>query len=90
MSVKCRSGYTLTGDTAVTCVDGTDFSFTNAPSCVLGLLFVVGILFTCIMQRDMDGGIEAIINQRNTTFESLKHSSVNLSQKFSESSVEDV
>ena len=34
--LKCSTGHTLNGDTTVTCVKGTDFSFTNAPSCVLG------------------------------------------------------
>ena len=36
LSLKCNTGYTLTGDTTVTCA-GTELSFTVAPSCVLGL-----------------------------------------------------
>ncbi|KAL5259814.1 hypothetical protein ACHWQZ_G010058 [Mnemiopsis leidyi] len=35
VSLKCSTGHTLTGDTTVTCTDGTVFSFTEAPLCVL-------------------------------------------------------
>ena len=35
VSLKCSPGHTLTGDNTVTCVEGTEFSFTNAPSCEL-------------------------------------------------------
>ena len=37
VSLKCSPGHTLTGDSTVTCVEGTGFSFTVTPSCVLGL-----------------------------------------------------
>ena len=37
VSLKCSTGYTLTGDTTVTCTEGTVFSFIEAPSCVQGL-----------------------------------------------------
>ncbi|XP_063691244.1 sushi, von Willebrand factor type A, EGF and pentraxin domain-containing protein 1-like [Bolinopsis microptera] len=33
VSLKCSPGYTLTGDSTVTCVEGTAFSFTKIPSC---------------------------------------------------------
>ena len=36
--LKCSPGHTLTGDTTVTCEEGTTFSFTESPSCVLGLI----------------------------------------------------
>ena len=36
LSLKCNTGYTLTGDATVTCA-GTELSFTEAPSCMLGL-----------------------------------------------------
>ena len=36
VSLMCNTGYTLTGDTTVTCT-GTELSFNEAPSCVLGL-----------------------------------------------------
>ena len=36
VSMKCNTGFTLTGDKTVTCT-GTELSFTEAPSCVLGL-----------------------------------------------------
>jgi len=36
VSLKCSPGHTLTGDSTVTCVEGTDFSSANTPSCVLG------------------------------------------------------
>ena len=36
VSLKCGTGYTQTGDTTVTCTEGTEFSFTEAPSCVQG------------------------------------------------------
>ena len=35
--LTCKPGHTLTGDSTVTCLKGTDFSFNTAPSCSLGL-----------------------------------------------------
>ncbi|KAL5263909.1 hypothetical protein ACHWQZ_G005104 [Mnemiopsis leidyi] len=35
VSLKCSTGYTLTGDKTVTCTEGTTFSFTETPLCVL-------------------------------------------------------
>ncbi|KAL5266359.1 hypothetical protein ACHWQZ_G003697 [Mnemiopsis leidyi] len=35
VSLKCSAGYTLTGDTMVTCVKGTLFSFNQPPLCSL-------------------------------------------------------
>ena len=37
VSLSCSTGHTLSGDRVVTCVDGENFSFTNAPSCTIGL-----------------------------------------------------
>ena len=37
VSLKCSPGHTLTGDSTVTCVEGTKFTFTTTPSCDLGL-----------------------------------------------------
>ena len=37
VSLKCSPGHTLTGDSTIICVEGTDFSSTNAPSCIKGL-----------------------------------------------------
>ena len=39
MSLKCSTGYTLTGDTTVTCKEGRMFTFKNAPVCQLGSNF---------------------------------------------------
>ena len=36
VSLMCNTGYTLTGDMTVTCT-GTELSFNETPSCVLGL-----------------------------------------------------
>ena len=36
VSLKCSTGYTLTGDTTVTCEKGETFSFTILPVCELG------------------------------------------------------
>ena len=38
VSLKCSTGYTLTGDTTVTCKEGRTFLFTsnNDPACQLG------------------------------------------------------
>ena len=38
VSLKCSPGHTLTGDSTVTCVQGTDFSFVNTPFCELGTM----------------------------------------------------
>ncbi|KAL5255425.1 hypothetical protein ACHWQZ_G010852 [Mnemiopsis leidyi] len=35
VSLKCRTGYTLSGDNTVTCQEGRTFSFTTAPVCQL-------------------------------------------------------
>ncbi|KAL5248183.1 hypothetical protein ACHWQZ_G017382 [Mnemiopsis leidyi] len=35
VSLKCRTGYTLSGDKTVTCQEGGTFSFTNPPVCQL-------------------------------------------------------
>ncbi|KAL5253100.1 hypothetical protein ACHWQZ_G015760 [Mnemiopsis leidyi] len=35
VSLKCRTGYTLSGDRTVTCQEGRTFSFTNPPVCQL-------------------------------------------------------
>ncbi|KAL5260641.1 hypothetical protein ACHWQZ_G010705 [Mnemiopsis leidyi] len=35
VSLECSTGYSLTGDTTVTCGEGTVFSFSTAPACVL-------------------------------------------------------
>ena len=45
VSLKCTTGYTLTGDTTVTCKEGRTFLFTNAPVCQLGLTFNLSINF---------------------------------------------
>ena len=37
VTLKCSAGYTLTGDTTVTCTEGREFSFTEAPLCAEGL-----------------------------------------------------
>ena len=39
VSLKCSTGYTLTGDTTVTCKEGRHFLFssTTDPACQLGL-----------------------------------------------------
>ena len=37
MSLKCITGYALTGDTTVTCKEGRTFSFDNAPACKIGM-----------------------------------------------------
>ena len=37
VSLKCSTGYTLTGDATVTCTGGKAFSFTDAPLCAEGL-----------------------------------------------------
>ena len=40
VSLKCSPGHTLTGDSTVTCVQGTDFSFINTPFCELGTMVI--------------------------------------------------
>ena len=37
VSLKCSAGYTLIGDTTVTCTEGREFSFSEAPLCAEGL-----------------------------------------------------
>ena len=37
VSLKCTPGHTLTGDTTVTCQEGTNFSFAHSPYCTSGL-----------------------------------------------------
>ena len=36
--LKCGPGHTLTGDTTVTCEEGTTFSLNESPTCVYGLI----------------------------------------------------
>ena len=38
VSLKCSTGFTLTGDNIVTCVKGTQFSFNQPPVCALGMV----------------------------------------------------
>ena len=37
VSLKCSTGYTLTGDNVVTCAKGSQFSFNQTPVCSLGM-----------------------------------------------------
>ena len=37
VTLTCSADYTLTGDTTVTCTEGREFSFTEAPLCAEGL-----------------------------------------------------
>ena len=43
VSLKCSPGHSLTGDAIVKCEEGTTFSFTVSPSCVLGLRIIKSI-----------------------------------------------
>lgn len=49
VSLKCSAGFTLTGDTTVTCEEGTSFLFESAPVCQLGLYQAVNtyVTFKC-------------------------------------------
>ena len=38
VTLKCSAGYKLRGDTTVTCVQGTEFSFSNIPACAPGTM----------------------------------------------------
>ena len=33
LSLKCDAGYELTGDTEVTCIQNTDFQYSEEPNC---------------------------------------------------------
>ena len=37
ISVSCKTGYSLQGDTTITCVKDVAFSYTNKPICILGM-----------------------------------------------------
>ena len=37
VSLKCSTGHTLNGDNTVTCVENTEFSFDDTPSCSQGI-----------------------------------------------------
>ena len=37
VSLKCSIGYTLTGDTTVTCKEGRTFLFNNTPACKISM-----------------------------------------------------
>ena len=48
VSLKCSTGYTLTGDTTVTCKEGRTFLFFVAPVCQLGLNFKIKVFLQMI------------------------------------------
>ena len=43
--LKCDTGHTLTGDKKVTCIQGSEFSFTDAPACEIGLISVARLIY---------------------------------------------
>ena len=51
VALKCSPGHTLTGDSAVTCLEGTTFSYTNTPTCTLGLVINVSLYDSRNLER---------------------------------------